>query len=100
MAGPRSAPSMDRPASAQPPGKFPDKHVSRETIYPDRNLLNGTLELLLLAIPVVCIAWTVTHEELFREPRDWCERQSRERRSGAVTRNTRAVKCALTGGSA
>lgn len=28
--------------------------------------------LLLLAIPVACIAWTVTHEEVFREPRDYC----------------------------
>ena len=24
-----------------------------------------------LAIPVACVAWTVTHEELFREPRDY-----------------------------
>ena len=28
--------------------------------------------LLLLAIPVACISWTVTHEEVFREPRDYC----------------------------
>jgi hypothetical protein len=26
--------------------------------------------LLLLAIPVACISWTVTHEEMFREPRE------------------------------
>ena len=26
----------------------------------------------LLAIPVACIAWTVTHEEIFREPREFC----------------------------
>jgi hypothetical protein len=25
-----------------------------------------------LAIPIACIAWTVTHEEVFREPRDFC----------------------------
>lgn len=25
-----------------------------------------------LAIPVACVAWTVTHEELFREPREYC----------------------------
>jgi hypothetical protein len=25
-----------------------------------------------LALPVAAIAWTVTHEEVFREPRDWC----------------------------
>jgi hypothetical protein len=31
--------------------------------------------LFLLSIPVACIAWTVTHEEAFREPRDYCERR-------------------------
>ncbi len=28
---------------------------------------------MLLSIPVACIAWTVTHEEVFREPREWCQ---------------------------
>lgn len=28
--------------------------------------------LFMLAIPVACIAWTITHEEVFREPRDYC----------------------------
>jgi hypothetical protein len=37
--------------------------------------------LLLLSIPVACIAWTITHEEVFREPRDFCQRQSRYARS-------------------
>ncbi len=27
----------------------------------------------MLAIPVACVAWTVTHEEIFREPREFCE---------------------------
>jgi hypothetical protein len=34
------------------------------------------LELFLLAIPVACVAWTVTHEEVFREPREYCKRRS------------------------
>lgn len=34
--------------------------------------------LFVLAIPIACIAWTVTHEEVFREPREYCVRQSRE----------------------
>lgn len=34
--------------------------------------------LFLLAIPIACIAWTVTHEELFREPRKYCVRRSEE----------------------
>src|SRR3978361_399004 len=33
--------------------------------------------LLLLAIPIACIAWTVTHEEVFREPREFCEDKSK-----------------------
>lgn len=32
--------------------------------------------LFLLAIPVACIAWTVTHEEIFREPREYCIKRS------------------------
>ncbi|MEP6700225.1 MAG: hypothetical protein ABJA85_02880 [Bacteroidota bacterium] len=32
--------------------------------------------LLLLALPVACIAWTVTHEEVFREPREYCVNRS------------------------
>lgn len=34
------------------------------------------LELFVLAIPIACISWTVTHEEMFREPRDYCVRRS------------------------
>jgi hypothetical protein len=37
--------------------------------------------LLVLAVPVASIAWTVTHEEVFREPREWCARRSRDSRS-------------------
>jgi len=33
--------------------------------------------LFLLAVPIACIAWTVTHEELFKEPRDFCIRKSK-----------------------
>lgn len=33
--------------------------------------------LFLLALPVACIAWTVTHEEVFREPRDFCISRSK-----------------------
>jgi hypothetical protein len=37
--------------------------------------------LLMLAIPVACVAWTITHEEVFREPREYCQRQHRQARS-------------------
>jgi len=32
--------------------------------------------LLLLAVPIACITWTVTHEEVFREPREFCKNRS------------------------
>ena len=34
------------------------------------------LWLFILAIPIACISWTVTFEELFREPREYCIRRS------------------------
>lgn len=36
------------------------------------------LWLLTLAVPIACIAWTVTHEEIFREPREYCVKKSQE----------------------
>ena len=32
--------------------------------------------LLLMAVPVACVAWTFTHEEIFREPRQYCQGES------------------------
>ncbi len=37
--------------------------------------------LFILAIPVACVAWTVTHEEVFREPREYCQRKSKNCKS-------------------
>ena len=34
--------------------------------------------LFLLGVPIACVAWTVTHEEVFREPREYCARRSQE----------------------
>ena len=34
------------------------------------------LYLFILAIPIASIAWTVTHEEVFKEPREFCKRRS------------------------
>ncbi|MEO5820402.1 MAG: hypothetical protein ABIT71_07825 [Vicinamibacteraceae bacterium] len=33
--------------------------------------------LFVLALPVATIAWTITHEEIFREPREWAAERSR-----------------------
>lgn len=30
-----------------------------------------------LAVPIACIAWTITHEEVFREPREYCVKRSK-----------------------
>jgi hypothetical protein len=43
------------------------------------------LYLLLIALPIACVSWTVTHEELFREAREYCMRRSQED-SGLVSR--------------
>ncbi len=32
--------------------------------------------MLLLALPIACVSWTVTHEEVFREPREFCKDKS------------------------
>jgi hypothetical protein len=44
-------------------------------------MLEQIIWLVLLALPVACVAWTVTHEEIFREPREWLEERSRSARS-------------------
>ena len=37
--------------------------------------------LFVLAVPVACVAWTVTHEEVFREPREFCVERSQSSKS-------------------
>lgn len=32
--------------------------------------------LFILALPIASLAWTITHEEIFREPREWCKHRS------------------------
>jgi len=43
-------------------------------------LTTQLLWLLILAIPVASVAWTITHEEVFREPRDYCKKKSESAR--------------------
>ena len=33
--------------------------------------------LFILPMPIASIVWTVTHEEVFREPREWCAAKSK-----------------------
>ncbi len=45
------------------------------------NVSTQIVHLFLFAIPIACIAWTVTHEEVFREPRDYCVEKSKDCKS-------------------
>jgi len=50
-----------------------EKQLSRGNAVP----LGREIALLfLLPLPIASIAWTITHEEIFREPRDWCAEKS------------------------
>lgn len=44
----------------------------------------SVLMLLLLAIPIACISWTVTHEEVFKEIREFCVKNSHEQKTLAA----------------
>ena len=39
------------------------------------------LWLFILAIPIACVAWTVTHEEVFSEPRAYCVKRCKAGRT-------------------
>lgn len=41
------------------------------------SILHQLIYLFVLAIPIACISWTVTHEEVFREPREFCLRKNK-----------------------
>jgi hypothetical protein len=41
------------------------------------SLGHQVVTLLLLGLPIACVAWTITHEEVFREPREWCAEKSK-----------------------
>jgi hypothetical protein len=40
-------------------------------------LLTQFLFLVILAIPIACVTWTVTHEEIFKEPHEWLVARSK-----------------------
>jgi hypothetical protein len=51
------------------------------------------LNLVVLSLPIAAIAWTVTHEELFREFHDYCVKRSQNSRSFAVRKFFYMVTC-------
>jgi len=48
------------------------------------SLHDQIISLFVLALPIASIAWTVTHEEVFREAREWCAARSRDCRRLAL----------------
>jgi hypothetical protein len=44
----------------------------------DVSLSTQVVWLFVLAAPVSCVAWTVTHEQVFAEVHDWCTRKSQQ----------------------
>ena len=45
---------------------------------PDASLSTQIVWLFVLAAPVSCVAWTVTHEHVFAEVHDWCVSKSQQ----------------------
>jgi len=45
------------------------------------NTSEQLIYLFVIAIPVACISWTVTHEEIFKELRQFCELNSKRNKS-------------------
>jgi len=52
---------------------------TESSIFSGQNvpLSHQIVALFVLAVPIASIAWTVTHEEIFREPREWCANHSK-----------------------
>jgi hypothetical protein len=55
--------------------------MGSSSFQPDMGLAKQVVWLFVLALPVASIAWTVTHEEVFREPRDYCANRSEQSNS-------------------
>jgi hypothetical protein len=49
--------------------------------------------LLILPLPIACIAWTVTHEEIFREAHEYCVARSTRARRMVVRKFFYALSC-------
>ena len=57
------------------------------------SLPHDLLVLVVLALPVATIAWTVTHEELFKELRDYCVARSEAASSPVVKKLFLLLTC-------
>lgn len=57
------------------------------------NLLDQIIWLLVLAIPIACISWTVTHEEIFIEVREFSIRKKKYAKSLFIRKLFYPVSC-------
>lgn len=57
------------------------------------NLLDQIVWLLVLAIPIACISWTVTHEEIFIEVREFSIRKKKHAKSLFIRKLFYPVSC-------
>jgi hypothetical protein len=72
---------------------FFQKVLSSKSHPAGMSLARQLVFLVVLAIPIACISWTVTHEEVFREPREWFVRKSRHARRLASRKFFYLVTC-------
>jgi hypothetical protein len=61
--------------------RFDWQKACSETSWRAMTIATQIVWLFILAIPIASVAWTVTHEDVFREPREYCIRRSRKCRS-------------------
>ena len=57
------------------------------------SLESQIIYLFVLAIPVACISWTITHEEVFREPREYLAIQSRRNKHSVLRKFFYMLTC-------
>jgi hypothetical protein len=58
--------------------------MSRSVLSMTQTVALQIVWLFVLAVPIACVAWTSTHEEVFREPREYCKSQCSQ--SGSLLR--------------
>ena len=56
-------------------------------------MTDDLIRLFVLAMPVAAIAWTVTHEDVFKELRDYCTERVQHARSLAVRKLFYLITC-------
>jgi hypothetical protein len=60
---------------------FLGKRPGKQQLPIHMGLSKQVVWLFVLALPVASVAWTVTHEEIFREPREYCASRSEKSKS-------------------